>query len=90
MNSACRTYLARILCPTINHNKGDIALLPVPYRLLTDKRLRALGEHAVSVVLVMGEEYDETTPIVHTPYLGNGTRRRRLELLTTLSTRIDD
>ena len=66
MNSAVGRYLARILCPTINHNKGDIALLPVPYHLLTDKRLRELGEHAVSVVSSW-EEYDETSPSFISP-----------------------
>jgi type I restriction-modification system DNA methylase subunit len=61
MNSIIGRYLARILCPTINHNKGDIALLPVPDLILEDPALALLGNRAISAVSTL-DQYDETSP----------------------------
>ena len=38
-------YLIRILCSTINHNKGDLEKMPVPLSLLDDPAFRLLAEH---------------------------------------------
>jgi type I restriction-modification system DNA methylase subunit len=40
-------YLIRILCSTINHNKGDLAKMPIPLSLLDNPVFRSLADQQV-------------------------------------------
>src|SRR5262249_6444321 len=84
MNSMLGRYLARILCPTINHNKGDIALLPVPDCVLKDPTLSELGQQAVLTINTLSQ-YDETSP----SFIGPGMQSDEAEL-ERITKRIDD
>ena len=50
LSSEPARYLTRLLCPTINHNKGDVALLPVPEAALQDPDILARGSLLMEVV----------------------------------------
>ena len=43
-------YLVRLLCPTINHNKGDIERVPISSQLLTDERFSALAAELIDSI----------------------------------------
>jgi hypothetical protein len=47
MNSLPGRYLMKILCPTINHNKGDVELFPLPEAVLKNNEFRQLGNTAI-------------------------------------------
>lgn len=85
MNSLPGRYLIRVLCPTINHNKGDIELFPVPTELLTDQTLRDLGIKAIYLA-AQSHITRETSRYFSIPSLPFRTEK----LLAEIVERIDD